>query len=71
MHFDWFGCVRHMVPTDAYFGHIAALAGLEVIQINTPRSNRVGSSIIQSSVRVGKVADTHRLYESVIELRKH
>lgn len=59
-----------VVPTDVYFGEIAALAGLEVVQIDTPRNSRVGSSIIHSRVRIGKATDAHRLYESVIELRK-
>lgn len=58
------------IPTDYYFGQIAASIGLELIDIHIPRATRIGSSIIQSSVRVAKAKDSHRLYEAVVELRK-
>jgi DNA modification methylase len=58
------------IPTDQYFAKIAQSIGLELVEIHVPRATRVGSSIIQSSVRVGKAKDSHQLYEAVIELRK-
>ena len=57
------------VPTDRFLASIAASHGLEVVDIHTPRGARVGSSIVNSSVRVGEAAG-HRLYESVVELRQ-
>lgn len=59
-----------LIPTDQYFAQIAESVGLELVSIHIPRSTRVGSSIIQSSVRVGKAEDTHQLYEAVVELKK-
>jgi hypothetical protein len=59
-----------MIPTDQYFGKIAELVGLELVDIHIPRSTRVGNSIIKSTVRVEKAQDTHKLYEAVIELRR-
>lgn len=59
-----------MLPTDRYFGEIAALEGLEMVEIHTPRATRVGNSIIQSDVRVEKAEDKHSLYEAVVELRR-
>ncbi|TMC23537.1 MAG: site-specific DNA-methyltransferase [Chloroflexi bacterium] len=59
-----------LIPTDQYFAQIAESVGLELVTIHIPRTTRVGSSIIQSSVRVGKAEDTHQLYEAVVELRK-
>ena len=58
------------IPTDYYFRKIAESVGLELVEIHVPRATRVGSSIIQSSVRVAKAEDSHQLYEAVIELRK-
>jgi len=58
------------IPTDQYFGKIAESVGLELIKIDIPRTTRVGNSIIQSSVRVAKAADSHQLYEAVVELRR-
>jgi hypothetical protein len=59
-----------MIPTDRYFGRIAELAGLQLVEIHIPRNSRVGNSIIKSNVRVEKAQDAHQLYEAVIELRK-
>lgn len=59
-----------MIPTDQYLGQIAECAGLQFVSVHTPRDTRVGNSIIQSAVRVGKAKDLHRLYESVVELRQ-
>lgn len=59
-----------LVPTDRYLGEIAESVGLTLVDIHVPRATRVGNSIIQSDVRVGKAKDTHRLYEAVVEIRK-
>ncbi len=58
------------VPTDVYFGKIAESVGLELVDIHVPRATRIGNSIIQSEVRVGKAKAKEQLYESVVELRK-
>jgi hypothetical protein len=59
-----------MIPTDEYFGKIAESIGLELTKIDIPRATRVGNSIIQSDVRVGKAKSSHQLYEAVVVLRK-
>ncbi len=59
-----------VIPTDRYFGQIAASLGLEVVRIDIPRATRVGNSIIQSDVRVTKAKDADQLYEAIVELRK-
>ncbi|MEB3828201.1 DNA methyltransferase [Phormidium sp. CCY1219] len=59
-----------LIPTDQYFGKIAELVGLELVNIDIPRSTRVGNSIIQSEVRVAKAKKSHHLYEAIVELRK-
>ena len=57
------------IPTDRFLAAIAASRGFHVADIHVPRETRVGSSILNSSVRAGK---THvgALYESVVELRR-
>ena len=59
-----------MIPTDKYLGRIAESVGLELVDIHMPRAKRVGSSIIQSDVRVAKAKKSDKLYEAVVELRK-
>ena len=59
-----------MIPTDQYMGQIAQAAGLELVDIHTPRTARVGNSIISSGVRVGKATSGQHLYEAVVELRR-
>lgn len=59
-----------MMPTDQYFGQIAASVGLELMRIDVPRATRVGNSIIKSDVRVVKAKKNHQLYEAIVELRK-
>lgn len=59
-----------MIPTDRYLAEIAVSVGLELVGIEIPRTARVGSSIIQSSVRVGKADQSQQLYEAVIHLKK-
>ncbi len=58
------------IPTDRYLAEIADYTGLEVIEIHIPRATRVGTSIIQSDVRVEKASEKQQLYEAVVELRK-
>ncbi len=58
------------IPTDQYLGAIAEAVGLQLAKIDIPRATRVGNSVIQSSIRVGKAKDSHQLYEAVVELRK-
>ena len=57
------------IPTDRFLAAIAASRGFQVTDIHVPRETRVGSSIVESSVRAGK-ADGSALYESVVELRR-
>ena len=59
-----------MIPTDRYLGKIAESVGLKLVEIHVPRATRVGSSIIQSQVRVAKADTSQQLYEAVVELRK-
>jgi hypothetical protein len=58
------------IPTDKYFAEIAASVGLQLVEVHIPRTTRVGSSIIQSKVRVEKADNKHHLYEAIVELRK-
>jgi len=58
------------IPTDEYFAKIAESVGLEIVEIHKPKFNRRGSSIIQSDVRAEKAKRGHRLYESIVELKK-
>ena len=57
------------IPTDRFLASIAASRGFQVAGIHVPRETRVGSSIVESSVRAGK-ANGSALYESVVELRR-
>ena len=57
------------VPTDRYLSAIAETRGFAVDGIHVPRETRVGSSILNSSVRAGQT-DAKSLYESVVELRR-
>ena len=57
------------IPTDRFLASIAAVRGFKVAGIHVPREARVGSSILNSSVRAGKT-DAGALYESVVELRR-
>ena len=58
------------IPTDLFLAKIAEQHGLIVSDIHFPRNTRVGNSIVNSSVRAGKVVHGSRLYESVVELRQ-
>ncbi|MDE0334767.1 MAG: DNA methyltransferase [Defluviicoccus sp.] len=57
------------IPTDRFLASIAETRGFAVAGIHVPRETRVGSSIVESSVRAGK-ANGGTLYESVVELRR-
>ena len=57
------------IPTDRFLAAIAKSRGFAVSGIHVPRETRVGSSIVESSVRAGK-AEGSVLYESVVELRR-
>ena len=57
------------IPTDRFLASIAETRGFAVAGIHVPRETRVGSSIVESSVRAGK-ANGRALYESVVELRR-
>ena len=59
------------IPTDRFLAKIAERHGFETVKIHTPRSTRVGNSIIDSTVRTAKAANGACLYESVVELRRH
>jgi DNA modification methylase len=59
-----------LIPTDHYLAEIAESVDLDLVDIHVPRATRVGNSIIQSDVRVGKAKNSHRLYEAVVEIRK-
>ena len=57
------------IPTDRFLAAIANSRGFQVVGIHVPRETRVGSSIVESSVRAGK-ANGGTLYESIVELRR-
>ena len=57
------------IPTDRFLAAIAERRGFQVADIHVPRETRVGSSIVESSVRAGK-ANSSALYEAVVELRR-
>ena len=57
------------IPTDQYLAAISELVGLELVNIDIPRATRMGNSIINSEVRVGKANSRAQLYEAVVELR--
>ena len=57
------------IPTDRFLSTIAERCGLQAVGIDTPRDARVGSSIVNSSVRLGN-GGSKRLYESIVELRR-
>lgn len=58
------------VKTDEFFGKIGELWGLKFEDNHLLRNKRTGSSIIQSSVRVGETKEKTVLYESGVVLRK-
>ena len=57
------------IPTDRFLAAIAEARGFRIAGIHVPRETRVGSSILNSSVRAGQT-DAKSLYESIVELRR-
>ena len=55
--------------TDEFFAHIAERYGFEIQKLHRVRKKRTGSSIINSSVRVGTAKEKAELYETAVELR--
>jgi hypothetical protein len=55
--------------TDELFAHIAEQYGFEIQELHRVRKKRTGSSIINSSVRVGTAKEKAELYETAVELR--
>jgi excisionase family DNA binding protein len=55
--------------TDELLAHIAEQYGFEIRGLHRVRKKRTGSSIINSSVRVGTAKEKAELYETAIELR--
>jgi len=55
--------------TDEFFAQIAEEAGFETIDLHRVRKKRTGSSIVNSSVRVGVTKKRTELYETAVELR--
>jgi hypothetical protein len=55
--------------TEEIFAHLAERAGFEVQRLHRVRKKRTGSSIVNSSVRVGVTKKKTELYETAIELR--
>jgi hypothetical protein len=51
------------------FAQIAEQNGFDVVELHEVRRKRTGSSIVNSSVRVGRVGARVSLYETAIELR--
>ncbi|MBM3956994.1 MAG: site-specific DNA-methyltransferase [Gemmatimonadetes bacterium] len=56
--------------TDEILARLAARHGLECTDIHQVRRKRTGSSIINSSVRVGKAGGRVELYESAVDLKR-
>jgi excisionase family DNA binding protein len=56
-------------PTDRLLARIAERAGFEVANLHLVRKKRTGSSIVNSSVRVGAAKVKTELYETAVELR--
>lgn len=55
--------------TDKLFAEIAEQEGFEIVDLHEVRKKRTGTSIVNSSVRVGTVKQRTRLYETAVELR--
>ncbi len=55
--------------TDRLFAEIAEREGFEIVDLHEVRKKRTGNSIVNSSVRVGVVNQSARLYETAVELR--
>jgi hypothetical protein len=56
--------------TDIWFAEIAAHHGFEIVELHEVRKKRTGTSIVNSTVRVGTVEQEVRLYETAVEMRR-
>jgi len=56
--------------TDEFFARIAEDSGFETVDLHRVRKKRTGSSIVNSSVRVGVTKKRTELYETAVELRR-
>ncbi len=56
--------------TDEFFAQIAEQRGFEVVEMHEVRTKRIGTSIVNSSVRRGTVKKRTKLYETAVELRR-
>jgi len=57
------------VKTDVFLAGIAEQLGYEVVELHRVRKKRTGSSVVNSSVRVGVTKKKTELYETAVELR--
>ncbi|HUT34611.1 MAG TPA: DNA methyltransferase [Planctomycetota bacterium] len=57
------------LQTDRLLAQIAEGCGFDTVALHRVRTKRTGSSIVRSSVRVGKAGDRVELYETAIELK--
>ena len=57
------------VASDRFFAGIAQRVGFEVVDLHRVRDKRTGSSIVNSSVRVGENSAQVELHETAVELR--
>ena len=55
--------------TDELLARLAERHGFEVVNLHRVRTKRTGSSIVNSSVRVGGASQKAELYETAVELR--
>lgn len=55
--------------TDRLFADMARQQGFEIVDLHQVRRKRTGTSIVNSSVRVGTVKQRTRLYETAIAMR--
>ena len=55
--------------TDEFFAHIAEESGFQIQGLHIVRKKRTGSSIVNSSVRVGVMKKKTELHETAVELR--
>ncbi len=55
--------------TDRLFAEIAETEGFKILGMHEVRRKRTGNSVVNSSVRVGTVSKSTRLYETAVELQ--
>ncbi len=57
------------LKTDLFFAQLGEQLGYRIIDLHQVRTKRTGSSIINSSVRIGSQNQRVKLYETAVELR--